>query len=76
LLTCEVNQHFGFFSVATVCHWDRDDADIETFERGIDAFRQHAATVARLRQSGWDVVSYTGEAPPTKPGAEIIPAAA
>ncbi len=68
LLTCQIHQHAGFFTVASVPHWDADETSIEKFERGIDAFRQHAATATRLRQLGWDLVSYTGSTPRPNPG--------
>jgi hypothetical protein len=76
LLSCQIHRHDGFFTVATVPHWNADDTQIETFDRGIDAFRQHADIAAGLRQSGWDVVSYTGERPRPRPAAEMLPVAA
>ncbi len=62
-LTCERNNttgaacqapshHAGFFTVALVPHWDVDDPVIERSDRGIDAFREHAAMAARRRQLG------------------------
>ena len=76
LLSCQVHEHGGFFSVATVPHWDVDQPSIDCYDRGIDAFRQHASLAARLRQLGWELVSYNGSAPRPRPGVEIIPAAA
>jgi hypothetical protein len=76
LLSCQVHEHGGFFTVATVPHWDVDQPSIECYDRGIDAFSQHASLAARLRQLGWELVSYNGSSPRPRPGVEIIPAAA
>ena len=68
LLTCQIHQHAGFFTMALVPHSDAEETSIEKFERGIDAFRQHASIAARLRQLGWGLVSYAGNTPQPNPG--------
>ena len=74
LLSCQVHEHGGFFTVATVPHWDVDQPSIDCYDRGIDAFRQHAAQAARLRQLGWELVSYSGSALMTRASVIIPPA--
>jgi hypothetical protein len=76
LLSCQLHTHAGFFSLALVPLWDTDDAVIERFERAVDAFREHAATATRLRQLGWELVSYSGGAPSPAPDFEELPAVA
>jgi hypothetical protein len=76
LLTCQLHKHAGFFSLALVPLWDTEEASIERFERAVDAFREHAATAARLRQLGWELVSYSGGSPAPGPDVEELPAAA
>lgn len=75
LLTCVVHRRSGAFRVSLVPHAVHGLSAVHTSPSIFGALQRHAAIAARLRQEGWDVVSYSGATPRT-PEFRTLPEAA
>ena len=66
LLTCQIHRRrSGLYRLSLIPHSTNGMSAVETFPTTMRALHRHAALAAELRQDGWTVVSYGGQAPRT-----------
>lgn len=61
-LTCGVETDGHAFRLSLVPNGHDEAAVVETFPSSAAALRRHAELAARLREHGWTVLAYTGQA--------------
>ncbi len=61
-LTCGIESDGRSYRLSLVANGRDEAAVVETFASSAAALRRHAELAARLREHGWTVIAYTGQA--------------